>query len=131
MSYVYFNDNPNGLRTGDCFVRAVGKVLNKSWEDTYLGLCSEGLAYSDMPSAIYVWGMYLRRHGFVFKTIDSVFPKCTSVSQFAEKHPKGTYVLACQDRIVACIDGDYYDSSDCGDEIVLYYLKKEIEYGLS
>ena len=126
MPYVYFNDNPKGLRTGgDSFVRTVSKVLDKCWEDTYLGLCSEGLTYSDMPSAIYVWGMYLRKHGFVYKTIDSVFPKCTTVSQFAKEHPKGTYVLACQDHIAACMDGDYFDSYDSGDEVVLYYLEKE------
>lgn len=126
MSYIHFNNNPRNAKVGDCSVRAVSKATGKSWEDAYVGLCSEGLIYADMPSANYVWGMYLRKYGFVQKMIDSVCPRCTTVSQFAEEHPYGCYVLTCQSHVVTCIDGDYYDSWDSGDEIVLYYFEKEI-----
>lgn len=125
MAYVYFNNNPRNMRVGDCSVRAVSKATGKSWEDAYLGLCSEGLIYADMPSANYVWGMYLRKYGYVQKMISSVCPKCTTVAQFADEHPEGCYVLTCQSHVVTCVDGDYYDSWDSGDEIVLYYLEKE------
>jgi hypothetical protein len=125
MPYVYFNDNPRNQRVGDCSVRAVSKATGKNWEEAYLGLCSEGLIYADMPSSNYVWGMFLRKYGYVQKTIDSVCPKCTTVAQFADEHPKGSYVLTCQSHVVTCIDGNYYDSWDSGDEIVLYYFEKE------
>jgi hypothetical protein len=57
--------------------------------------------------------------------ISSICPLCVSVSQFAEEHPTGRYVLACQNHVVSVIDGDYYDSWDSGDEIVIYYFSKE------
>ena len=84
MAYKMFNPNPKGQRVGDCAVRAVAKALGKDWEDAYIGLCSEGLMYGDMPSANYVWGMYLRKYGLEQKMISSICPLCVSVSQFAE-----------------------------------------------
>ena len=130
MAYVYFNPNPRGAKVGDCSVRAICKATDKSWEDSYIGLCAEGLIYADMPSSNYVWGMYLRRFGFNQKMIDSVCPRCTTVSEFAEEHPKGCYVLTCQSHVVTCKDGCFFDSWDSGNEIVLYYFEKEYEYGL-
>ena len=127
MAYVYFNSNPRGLRVGDCAVRAMCKAVGQEWEDAYAGLCSIGFTYADMPSSNYVWGMYLRRYGFEQKMIPSICPNCTTVSKFAKDHPKGRYVLACQNHVVAVVYGDYYDSWDSGDEIVLYYFEKQEE----
>lgn len=127
MAYVYFNSNPRGLRVGDCAVRAMCKAVGQEWEDAYAGLCSIGFTYADMPSSNYVWGMYLRRYGFEQKMIPSICPNCTTVSKFAKDHPKGRYVLACQNHVVAVVGGDYYDSWDSGDEIVLYYFEKQEE----
>jgi len=125
MSFIYFNPNPRNSLVGDCSVRAVSKATGKSWEEAYLGLCSEGLIYADMPSANYVWGMYLRKYGYVQKMIASVCPKCTTVAQFADEHPEGIYVLTCQSHVVTVVDGDYYDTWNSGDEVVLYYFEKE------
>ena len=60
--WVYFNPNPEGKRVGDCAVRALCKALGQDWEQVYTGLCLEGFALGDMPSADRVWGAYLRRH---------------------------------------------------------------------
>ena len=126
MPYVPFNNNPRNIRVGDCAVRAVSIALGKSWEDTYSHLCAEGLFYHDMPSANYVWGMYLKSTGFEQKVRPSVCPMCVTVSQFTEEHPEGTYVLATENHVVTAVDGSYYDSWDSGDEVVLYYFEKEI-----
>ena len=125
MAYVFFNPNPEGQKVGDCAVRAVSKAIGKNWTDTYIGLCSEGLAYRDLPSSNYVWGMFLKKYGFEEHMISSVCPDCITVRRFAKEHRKGIYVLACQNHVVCEIDGDYFDTWDSGDEIVLYYYKKE------
>lgn len=125
MSYVYFNPNPYNQRVGDCAVRAVAKAIGKDWEDAYIGLCAEGLMYKDMPSSNYVWGMYLRKYGFEQKMIPSICPNCMTVARFAEEHPTGRYVLACQNHIVAVDSGCYWDSWDSGSEIILYYFERE------
>jgi len=125
MAYVYFNNNPQNQRVGDCAVRAVSKALGKTWEDAYSALCSTGFEYCDMPSSNYVWGMLLRRYGFNQKMIPSICPNCTTVARFAEEHPNGRYVLACQNHVVCVDSGNWYDSWDSSDEIVLYYFEKQ------
>ena len=127
MAYVYFNPNPQNQRVGDCAVRAMCKALGQEWEDAYAGICSIGFSYADMPSSNYVWGMYLRRYGFEQKMIPSICPNCTTVSKFAKDHPKGRYVLACQNHVVCVDSGDWFDSWDSSDEIVLYYFEKQEE----
>jgi len=124
--WVEFNSNPSGKRIGDCVIRAIGKAVGQDWTDAYIGLCSEGLVFKDLPSSNYVWGMYLKKYGFEEHMISSVCPNCMTVSEFAKTHPKGRYVLACQNHVVCVDDGDYFDTWDSGDEIILYYYKKEI-----
>lgn len=126
MAYHFYNPNPKNKRVGDCSVRACCKALGRNWEDTYISLCSEGLALHDMPSANYVWGMYLHKFGFTQKNIASVCPDCITVAEFAEEHPFGRYVLACQGHVVCVADGEYFDSWDSGGEVVLYYWEKEV-----
>lgn len=126
MAYVFFNPNPKNARVGDCAVRAVAKAIGQDWKDAYIGLCSEGLVFKDMPSANYVWGLYLKKFGFEEHMISSICPACVTVSQFANDHPNGRYVLATQNHVVAVVNGDYFDTWDSGNEIVLYFYKKEI-----
>jgi len=126
MAYVFYNPNPMNNRVGDCSVRAISKALNTDWTTAYVGLSAEGLAVFDMPSANYVWGLYLRKHGFKEHMVPSVCPNCITVSQFANEHPNGIYVLATQNHVVCVQDGNIYDSWDSSDEVVLYYFAKEI-----
>ena len=73
--WVYFNPNPEGKRVGDCAVRALCKALGQDWEQVYTGLCLEGFALGDMPSADRVWGAYLRRQGFRRRALGPVWPE--------------------------------------------------------
>lgn len=126
MPYVFYNPNPKNTRVGDCAVRAVSKAIGVDWTDAYIGLCSEGLALRDMPSANIVWGMYLKKFGFEDHSIPSICPDCTTVKKFVKDHPKGRFVLATQNHVVSVIDGNYFDTWDSGDEVVIYFYKKEI-----
>lgn len=125
MPFVFYNPNPKNKRVGDCAVRAISKATAQDWQESYIGLCGEGLAFKDMPSSNYVWGMYLKKFGFEEHTIDSICPQCTTVQEFTRNHPKGKYVVATQNHVVAIVNGDYYDTWDSGEEVVLYYYKKE------
>ena len=125
MPFVFFNSNPKNVRVGDCAVRAVSKAVGQDWTDAYIGLAAEGLALRDMPSANYVWGMYLKKYGFEEHMISSVCPNCVTVAEFAKNHPKGRFVLATQNHVVCVIDGNYFDTWDSGNEVVLYFFSKE------
>lgn len=125
MPFKFYNPNPSNIRVGDCVIRAVSKALGKSWDDTYVSLCAEGLFFHDMPSSDYVWGMYLRKNGFQQKAIESICPDCTTVQKFAHTHPDGIYVVKTQNHVICIREGCWWDSWNSGEEIVLYYWQKE------
>ena len=124
MAYIYYNPNPSNQRVGDCTIRALCKALNKEWETAYVETACEGLKMHDMPCANHIWGAVLRNHGFEQRALPSRCPECTTVKEFAEEHRQGTYVLTCESHTVAVVDGDYFDTWDSGDEVVIYYFKE-------
>ena len=66
---------------------------------------------------------YLKENGFQEKAIDCICPHCVTVAQFATTHPKGRYILMCQNTAILLIDGCYVDFNESGEEIVLYYYE--------
>lgn len=125
MGFVFYNPNPAGKQVGDCSVRAIAKATGQSWDETYTGLCVQGLAMFDMPSANSVWGAYLRQRGFTRYVIPNTCPDCYTVAEFATDHPRGVYVLALSGHVVCVVDGQYHDTWDSGNEIPLFYWEKE------
>lgn len=77
-----------------------------------------------MPSANWVWGLYLRRIGFRRFLMPERCPECVSVRKFCRMYPEGTYVIGTGNHAVAVLDGDYYDAWDSGDEIPEYFFEK-------
>lgn len=122
--YKRFNANPVNRRGDDCTVRAIAKVLDLTWDEVYWDLCIQGYLSYDIPSANHVWGNYLKSQGYERHIIPDTCPSCYTVSQFAEDHPKGSYILAIHGHVVALIDGDYFDTYDSGEEIPVYYWQK-------
>lgn len=125
VKWIYYNSNPSGRRIEDCVVRAVAAVTNQDWDSAYTGLVFQGFVLKDMPSSNHVWGEYLRSRGFVRRSIPNTCPACYTVSQFAEEHPTGSFVLGTGTHAVAVIDGCVYDSWDSRDEVPVYYFKED------
>lgn len=119
--WINYNANPDGVRGIDCTVRAISVITGDSWDATYVGIALEGLLLKQMPSANAVWGSYLERRGYR----RSLPPPMTTVRQFCEDNPMGDYVLALSGHVVAVKDGNFLDTWDSGDEIVIYYWEKE------
>ena len=123
--YRYFNPNPRGSNVGDCTVRALCKALDQDWQTTYAGVSTMGYVLSDMPSANHVWGAYLRKRGFKRYIVDDHGVDRYTVEDFCNDHKQGTYILAIDGHVVCVVDGIYYDSWDSGNEIPLYYWRRE------
>lgn len=123
--YIHFQDNPLGKSVGDCSVRAISNVLEMSWEQTYIELCLQGFIMADMPSSNSVIDAYLRSKGFKKSIIPNTCPECYTIADFADDHPYGVYLLATGEHVVSVVDGAYYDSWDSGDEVPIYYYRKE------
>ena len=123
--WVQSNNNPDKALVGDCTIRAISKAIGKPWDDTYIYLAVQGFKMKDMPSSNRVWGEFLYANGFRRFIIPDSCPNCYTIKNFCEDHKDGKYVLATGTHVVCVVDGNYYDSWDSGDEIPIYYWRKE------
>jgi len=123
--YIEYNPNPLRKSVGDCVIRAITRVLEESWDEVFVSLMIKAFKMKDMPSSNSVWGSFLRNNGFSRHTIPDTCPDCYSIKEFCIDHPEGIYVLATGSHAIACVDGDYYDSWDSGEETAVYYWRKD------
>lgn len=121
--FIKFNENPKNRLVGDCVIRAISTLLNQDWGTTYIGLAVQGYIDADLPSSDGVWNNYLLHKGYERKIISSSCPNCTTVSEFSEMN-KGRYLLFVGGHVVTSINGNYYDTWDSGDRVIIYYFEK-------
>ncbi len=122
--FVFFNPNPRGILVGDCVIRAISKLTNKSWEETYLEIAIQGFMMKDIPSSNNVWGAYLRSQGYSQHVLPDTCPDCYTIKDFCEDFPRGKFMLATGSHVVAVENGDYFDSWDSGNETPIYFWRK-------
>lgn len=122
--YVYYNANPARVSNGDCVLRALSKVMNLSWDEVAIDLCMMQISLHDMQNKDFVWGEYLALNGFTKGFLPYPCPNCVTVREFCRMHPAGTFVVATGNHVVAVVDGDYYDTTDTGDDVLLYFWER-------
>ncbi len=125
--YKYYNPNPIGARTGDCVIRAICKAFDTEWQEVYLALSLEGIKAGEWGNANSVWDAYLRKRGYERKVIPNTCPDCYTIADFAEEHPKGTFIVATGAHAVCVKDGTIYDSWDSSNETPIYYFKERVQ----
>lgn len=126
MAFIFDNPNPKNNLVGDCVIRGISILMDKSWEYTYIEIVAQGYKMYDMPSSNAVWNAYLKSKGYRKKLIPNSCPDCYTVNQFCKYHQRGRFLLATGTHVVAVINGDYHDTWDSGDEIPVYYFFKEV-----
>lgn len=125
MPYVFYTTNPEGKLVDDCVVRALSIVLDTDWESVYTRLSVLGLMHHDRMDANYVWADMLEENGFKRYVIPDTCPTCYTVRQFTIDYPKGTYLLATGEHVIAVQDGNYLDTFDSGDYVPIFFWQKE------
>ena len=123
--WIKYNPNPVSSHVGDCVIRALSLALNCTWDHVYMELCAQGYVMKDMPSSNSVWGTYLLMRGFKREAITDSCPDCYMVKDFCHDHKSGLYILCTGSHVVAVVDGHYIDDWDSGDEVPLFYYRKE------
>lgn len=133
--YVHLNENPFGLETGDCIIRAIATALNYNWYMVHDELCFLSRKMGDMPSSNRVWKQYLKNKGYEEFPAQNSCPECLTVQEFCRTHHKGRYILSTaaysqardniyvtSTHVIAVIDGNYYDTWDSGADVPLSYF---------
>lgn len=64
MSYKFFNPNPKNKLVGDCVIRGISKLSDKTWDSVYAEIAATGYEDKDMPSSNAVWNHYLSRNNY-------------------------------------------------------------------
>ena len=127
--WVYANPNPCRQEEPDCVVRAISLATGLDWDEVHWDLCVLSHIHCTMPSVNWLWGMYLKAYGFERFSLPKACPECFTVREFAQRFPKGTYVIGTGSHAVCVKDGDWYDMWNSADEVPTYfYRKKEKEY---
>lgn len=122
--FKYKNKNKLGRIVGDCVIRAISTLLNQTWDETYIGIVIQGFISADMPSSDDVWGDYLIYKGYERCVLSHNCPDCLTVREFAERYDTGRYLLFVGGHVVAVVNGEYYDTWDSGDKVVIYFFQK-------
>lgn len=130
--YVYYQPNKKDLKdkVGDCQIRALSKALDCSWLEAFdltIPICREAQTYTIFDGALNLEKESMAKLGFRYTGISNKKgSKRPTVLSFAKDHPNGRYILKVAHHVVACVDGKYYDTWDCGYKSLYgYYLKEE------
>ena len=123
--YKQYNANPVNNLTGDCVIRAISLLTDTDWMTTKIRIFIESCLMYDIPSTNRVWSSYLSKQGYERYFLPNTCPYCYTVKDFCRDNPRGRFLLALDGHVVAVIDGDYYDTWDSGNEVPIYYWKKE------
>lgn len=125
MNYTVCNLNPTGKKVGDCVVRAIAKAEGKRWQEVYDGLCAIGRELFAMPNDKKTYEAYLERNGW-FKLPMPRFEDNTryTVKEFADAHPKRTFIISVANHLTVVVDGTLFDTHDCSWKSVCNYWQK-------
>ena len=108
----YYNANPLNVYTEDCTIRAISVAEGTTWDE----------AYGKLSYLAGIRGKILNDVVFIEEYLDSKYQRqCytnVTVGEFAEKCPKGHFVVTMNNHIVAIIDNVIVDTFDCSNRIM-------------
>lgn len=126
-NYKYYQPNDKDLKDkyGDCVMRALTKVLNKSWLEVFDAINPISREIQCPFNTKECYEEFLKRNGFVYHGISNKKgSKRPTVDRFAKDHTYGIYYLNVANHCVAVVDGIYYDTWDSGYKSLYGYWEK-------
>ena len=123
----YFNPNPLKKEVGDCVVRALCALEDRSWDEVFKELCDIGFELKAMPNDKDTYQEYLKRHNFVRIPISNKKgTKRPTVNDMAKRSKtEGHIYCEIANHCVTVKDGYILDLWDSGDKCLYGYWKKE------
>lgn len=125
--YKYYQPNEKDLKDnyGDCVIRALTKVTEKSWLEVFNELVSIARELQCMPNSKPCYKKYLEENGFTYHGVSNKKgTKRPTVESFTKEHTQGIFTLRVANHIVSSIEGIYYDTWDSGNCCLYGYWEK-------
>lgn len=126
--FTYYQPNGKDIKDtfGDCVIRALTKVENKSWVEVFDELAPIAREMQCMPNGKPCYEEFLKRRGYEYVGVSNKRgTKRPTVSSFALAHKQGVFIARVAHHIVAVIDGRFYDTWDSGwKSLYGYWVKK-------
>lgn len=110
--YKFYNANSKNKFVDDCTIRAISVAEDLSWNDAYFKLSNLAREKGLMMDSVEFIEDYLDEH-YKRECFNS-----TSVGEFVEKHPYGTYLITMPNHITVERDGVVFDTFDCTDRVM-------------
>lgn len=109
--FVYYNNNPNRhTNDDDCVTRAIALCTGVKYGTARKLIAANALEFSCDPLRRQCYdGLLTKIMGFPRANVE----KGISVNDFADSHPRGTFLVRMKGHITAVIDGAVYDIFDC------------------
>lgn len=107
-NYKYYQPNDKDLKDqyGDCVVRALTKVMSKTWMQVFDDLISYAKKLQCMPNGKQCYESYLKENGFTYHGISNKKgSKRPTVDRFAKDHKSGIFFLNVANHCIAVVDG--------------------------
>lgn len=124
--YKYYQPNKKDVKDEccDCVIRALTKALEKEWVEVFDELVVYARDLQSMPNDKKVYEVYLKDKGFEWVGLKAQKGKKRLTPEtFCKQHKTGTYILRLSNHIVTVVDGQYFDTWDCGESCVYGYWK--------
>ena len=110
--FKYLNVNPRKITTNDCVTRAITLVSELPYEVVSKKLWLTADLYECDRLCKFCYSNFIKN---VLNYNETNCDRLT-VGEFADKHPKGSYLVRIQGHLTCIIDGVIYDIWDCRDE---------------
>lgn len=126
MSYIYYNNNPKNLRTGDCVIRAISRANHITWKEVYKDLADRGIEKGLIMNERKNFIPYLKSLGWIQeKCIRDEYGKRISVEELSKILGLGTYIVNTRKHLTVIEDGNIYDTWDTSKETPGKFYRKE------
>lgn len=126
LRWIEYNPNPSTSKANDCSIRAYCAAENLNWDDAYDIACKYGKMSNYMPNDNTSCERILdEEFGYTkHKLSKEEKAQGMTVNDFCIKHPEGVFILDVPRHLVAVVNGEYYDSWDCGKKKIKGYWSR-------